>query len=298
MPAHRSCRVVSLLGLLLFGAGCGGDGFDPLTPDVPPENAEPELPSTSILPDALDPVLTARLSKRWETKHFIFHFEPSDDTCCEAMRMEAFHKWAVSYLGISMPKKIDYYKFKSADDLEAALSNGRRPWGVAFPDDIALATWLPWHNHEAFHIYNRLFIGGRTIRLFDEGMVVSHEFDPMNGEWVARQTRHDPHGEPYIERVRWLRANDFLFPIESILESQAFNAAKEAEELPVAYPEAGMFVAFLIDQYGLEKMKAVMQSVGYGDSLEWIRIHFQQVFSVSVQEAEAAWLAWLDGMLQ
>ena len=145
MPAPRSYRALLLLGLLFFGAACGSDGFGPLNPYVPAEDAEPELPSTSVLPAALDPVLTARLSKRWESKHFIFHFESSDTTCCEAMRMEVFHSWAVSYLDITMPKKIDYFKFKTADDVEAALSNGRRPWGVAFPDDIALATWLPWH---------------------------------------------------------------------------------------------------------------------------------------------------------
>ncbi len=94
MPAPRTCRAFLLLGLLFFGATCGRDGLGPLNPYVPPENAEPELPSTSILPDALDPAVTAGLSVRWETKHFVFHLEPFDSV--EATRMGAFHTWAVA----------------------------------------------------------------------------------------------------------------------------------------------------------------------------------------------------------
>jgi len=131
-PGANLCFAFGVIVALL--PACGEGGPDPLTPPEPPDSIEPELPSTSILPAALDSVLTARLSKRWESKHFIFHFESSDDTCCEAMRMEAFHKWAVSYLDITVPKKIDYFKFKTGDDLEAALSREPlRKWGAARP---------------------------------------------------------------------------------------------------------------------------------------------------------------------
>lgn len=279
--------VLLLLAGLQFCLACSDSGPGGLTPYVPPDSAEPELPSTSILPAALDPVLTARLTERWETPHFIFHSEPFDSV--EAARMEAFHTWAVFYLGITIPKKIDYYKFRVREDLAQAL--GVSVGGVAFPDDIALATWHSWHNHEAFHIYNWIFMGmKRTIRLFDEGMVVAHEFDPLNHDWVARQTRREPH-YTHLERVLEYRANGDLYPIEAILESADFNNGIWT----FTYPQAGMFVTFLIEKYGLEKMREVMVAVGYGDSLDTIRFHFQQAFGVSVQDAEAAWLAWLDG---
>jgi len=49
-------------------------------------------------------------------------------------------------------------------------------------------------------------------------------FDPLNHDWEARQTRREPHYK-HLDRVREYRANDDLYPIESILESQAFNGA-------------------------------------------------------------------------
>jgi len=288
--------VLLLLVGLQFCLACSDSGPGGLTPYVPQDSAEPELPSHSILPDALDPVVTARLTYRWEGKHFIVHMEPGDSV--DVVRMEAYHSWAASYLGITLPKKIDYYKFRTVDDLEEAF--GRRPGGVAFPEATALATWMPWHNHEAFHIYLYLFRGEKpTTRFFDEGMVVAHEFDPLNHDWVARQTRREPH-YAHLERVLEYRTNGFLYPVESIMESAAFNAAMESEALAgtglVSYSQAGMFVAFLIEKYGLEKMREVMVAVGYSDSLHTIRIHFQQLFGLSIQDAEAAWLAWLDAL--
>ena len=57
---------------------------------------------------------------------------------------------------------------------------------------------------------------------------------------------------------------------------------------------SGVFVSFLIERYGLDKMKEIFPLVGYGDSREVIRERFLEVFGVSMDVAETAWLAWLD----
>jgi hypothetical protein len=206
--------------------------------------------------------------------------------------MQAFHRWAISYFGISLPKKIDYYKFRTAEDLRNAANRG--VGGIAFPYDQALATFYPWHNHECVHIYNGQYTAELTIRLFEEGMAVAHEFDPLHNDWVSRWNRTDPPQLPYIDIVRDQRRYDLLFPLDSILESNDFNRFNAGRGSGVVYPVSGVFVSFLIERYGLNRMKEIFPMVGYDDSREVIKERFLEVFGVRLEEAETAWLAWLD----
>ena len=127
-------------------------------------------------------------------------------------------------------------------------------------------------------------------------MVVAHEFDPLNHDWVARQTRSEPHST-HLETVLELRIQGELYPLESLMESAAFNETLATEAYPVGYPEAGMFVAFLVQRFGLEKMREIMMALEYDATLSTIREEFQRVFGFSIQEAEAQWLAMLDEFL-
>lgn len=261
---------------------------------APEDNSLPFLPSYSILPAAIDSTAAARLTERYESAHFIFHYEPGDEIW--VARSEAFHEWAVGYLDVTPWKKIDFYKFRTVEDLVAAL--GFRVGGMAFPEDFALITTYSWHNHECFHLYNSLFCEFPTIRLFEEGMVVAHEFDPFNNVWVSQWNRM-PLEEPYIysEMILDHRANNRLLSIEDLLVSQAFNDACITHGYRLVYDEAGMFVSYVIETYGLEKMKEVFCAVQYNDSLNTILTQFELVLGVSVQDAEAAWLDNLDQFL-
>jgi len=266
-------RRLGLVGvaLLLGPGGCGG-GSSPSGPSPPSGLAQ----------------RTAALTQRLETANFVFHYAPGDQV--QADRSEAFHRWAVGYLGVSAPKKIDFYKFPSSEQLEAAM--GERFGGRAYPREFAVVTAYPWHNHECMHLYVDLI--GSPPRLFAEGMVVAHEYDPLNGVWVSQWNRADPPDEPYLDIVRDLRIAGRLYPIEQILESEAFNARVGSEQSRVGYPQAGVFVMYLIQAFGLEPMKEVVGSVPYAASREAIGSRFEAVFGVSVATAERAWLDWLD----
>ena len=243
-----------------------------------------------ILPDGIDPDMAARLTEHYESEHFIFHYEPGDDIWVE--RSEAYHNWAVEYLDVTPLKKINYYKFRTTDDMEAAI--GKRINGVAYPYDYTLVTIYSWNNHECFHIYNSLLCEAPTIRLYEEGMVVAHEFDPLNNDWVSQWNRRELE-EPFIysEMIKEYLKNDCLFPIVDILESNDFN--QEDSKL-TAYTEAGMFVSYLIKKYGLDKMKEVFCSVIYEDSKETIMAKFQEVFGSGINEVEVEWLAYIRNM--
>jgi len=142
------------------------------------------------------------------------------------------------------------------------------------------------------HLYVNLI--GSAPRLFAEGMVVAHEFDPYNNVWVSQWNRADPPDDPYIEIVRSLRARGLLYPIESVLTSDAFNQNVATEPERIGYPQAGVFVSYLVQTYGLERMKQILRNVAYSASLDTIRGVFEDVYGITVAEAESAWLVWLD----
>ncbi len=272
-------------------AGCVAD-----SKTQTPSRAASGQPLSSV-PTGLDSATAARLTETLESEHFVFHRQPGDTVWVD--RQEAFHRWAVDYLGISLPKKIDYYKF-SIRDMRAAV--GRGASGRAFPQNYALATIYEWHPHEAMHIYTFGLCQRITIRLYDEGMAVAHEFDPLDGNWVsARSAWSLDGGYVYAEEIQEHRAAGSLYPIDEILDSRAFDEVRRRDRRTVnqsvLYDEAGMFVSYLVDTFGIDKMKQAICSVTESDTRDTILRRFEAVFGLSVQEAERAWLAYLDALM-
>jgi hypothetical protein len=276
MPAGargRGWPAVALVALLV-GPGCGGETSSPADP---------------VVQSGLERA-TVALTERLESDSFVFHFRPGDGGRIQVERSEAFHRWAVAYLGVTPPKKIDFYMFRSREEMAAAF--GSAFGGRAFPNEFAVATAYSWHNHECFHLYTTLI--GNPPRLFAEGMVVAHEFDPYNDVWYSQWNRAEPYPEPHLVVAHGLKDQGLLYPIESILASDDFNARVEQETERVAYEQAGAWVAYLIQTYGLDKMKQIVASVPYGSSRDFIRSRFEAVYGIGLAEVEAAWLAWLD----
>jgi hypothetical protein len=230
------------------------------------------------------------LTERLESDNFVFHFQPGDGARIQVERSEAFHRWAVGYLGVSPPKKIDFYMFRSRDEMVAAF--GYAFGGKAFVREFAVATAYSWHNHECFHLYTSLI--GNPPRIFAEGMVVAHEFDPYNGVWYSQWNRAQPYPEPHLVLARRLKDQGLLYPIESILASTDFNERVGQETVTIGYEEAGAWVTYLIQTYGIEKMKQIVSSIPYDASKETVRSRIEAVYGLGLDEAEAAFLAWLE----
>jgi hypothetical protein len=276
MGQPRSRRVEGWLlgiGVALLGSGCYGDRspVDPL--------------GGSELQRA-----TVGLTERLESESFVFHFQPGDGRRIQVARSEAFHDWAVGYLQVVPPKKIDFYMFRSREEIRAAFGYGFGGWSI--PSEFALATAFSWHNHECFHLYISLI--GNPPRIFAEGMAVAHEYDPYNDVWVSQWNRAEPHREPHFDIARQLKADGLLYPLDSILESDDFNRAVQEEVVRIAYEQAGAWVGYLVETYGIDPMREIVASIPYAASRETIHSRFEAVYGVSVAEAEVAWLAWLD----
>jgi len=264
--------------------GCGDSKSDP--------------PRASLfIPEGLDTAMAVLLTETLESEHFVFHLLPGDTALIE--KQEALHRWAVDYLDIELPKKIDYYKF-AFRDMKAAV--GLSASGTGFPREYALATIHSWHPHETMHIYTFGLCQHSTIRLYDEGMAVAHEVDPLNGNMVSQWSHHYGQGDyVYAEMVREHRNESRLYPIERILESRGFDEIREGaigtRSTRVLYDQAGMFVSYLIGTFGIDKMKQAICSVADTDTRDTIEREFEAVFAISVRDAELAWLAYLDASM-
>jgi len=281
--------MLALCGLLCTGFGC--DSNTQLLPHINGSSA----PS---LPPGLDSSMVAQLTGRFESDNFVFHFQPDDTVWVD--RQEALHRWAVEYLDIRLPKKIDYYKFSFADMRTAVGTRGAS--GRGFPRHSALATIYNWHPHETMHIYTFAICQNITIRLYDEGMAVAHEIDPLNNDLVPRWVQWPGRGRyVYAEKVREHRAAGKLYAIEDILDSRSFLQVRHDERGTVnnrvVYDQAGMFVSYLINTFGIDKMKQAICSVSNDDSRDTIIREFEKVFGITVQEAERAWWAYLDSSM-
>lgn len=233
---------------------------------------------------------TAGLTEKLESENFIFHFKPGDGKRVEVERSEAFHKWAVKYLGVIPPKKIDFYMFPSVEEMNKIF--GFRFGGYAYPDKFALVTAFPWHNHECFHLYVSLI--GNPPRLFSEGIVIAHEFDPYNNVWISQWNRRKPYPEPHIKIVKKLKTRGVLYPMDSILESYDFDSKVSSETFKIGYEQAGAWVSYLVEKYGLGKMKKLIADISYYESKKEIKNKFAEIYGLSIADAETDWLAWLD----
>src|SRR5512133_3944329 len=100
-------------------------------------SASPVAPA----PTAAANVLTVRL----ETAHMVFHYSPGDFV--DSARAEAFHDWAVRFLNVACPKKIDYYKFKDRAQQYELSQRAVTGWALPSPT-FEVWTYMPFMNHE------------------------------------------------------------------------------------------------------------------------------------------------------
>jgi hypothetical protein len=222
------------------------------------------------------------LSRIRETANFIFRYSEGDFV--QAERIEAYHNWAVALLGVQLPKKIDYFKYR--DRAQQIRMTGSYATGFADITDLEIHTAEQWIPHETAHIYFSLVGTGPTF--FNEGVAVAMQTDPYNADFIPREKG----GEPvHLVAKRYLLEGR-LYPLVDILGSTAFLE----EDFTVTYTEAGSFVAFLMDAYGIETLKGLFRSFSGGEGVQEMMALFLAAYGKSIPEAEGEWLAFLTSL--
>ena len=215
------------------------------------------------------------------TAHFDYHYSQGDTV--DAAWQEAFHEWATRELGVAVTRRVTYYKYTSPMHM-LGLHNG--PGNVnawADPDRFAVHTIWPTDSHEVIHLYSSTL--GRATRLFNEGLAVAFQVDPVAGDMTPRWNSRHVH-----DVALSLRLQGRLPPLDAILTLDGFNRDTQA-----GYPASGSFVRYLLDaRGGMAPMRALLASSTMEDPPSVTRASFQAAYGRPLEEVEGAWHAFLD----
>jgi hypothetical protein len=216
-----------------------------------------------------------------ETAHFRFYAEAGDriDTNWE----EQYHAWATAQLGLTLTQKITYNKYTSRPDMGDHTGNYSSN-GFAQPDTLTLYTLWPTDNHEVVHLYTSQF--GRTPGLFNEGIAVAFQVDPVAGDFVTRFN-----GVAVDDACRtYFQAGTLLLPLSRIAQTSDWVGLTDSV---LAYREAGSFMRFLLDTYGVDRVLQFFRMSTTDDPLPAIDAHLVQAVGRSLEQLEAEWLRYL-----
>jgi hypothetical protein len=232
-------------------------------------------------PTGPTPTATTPLPLVTETATTRYFYEAGDHVDIDLQ--EPFNAWAMDRLGVRPPGKIDYKKYLSRQSMGAytGIANTN---GFAEPEKFVLHTIWPSDNHEMVHVYTALI--GRPSDFFNEGMAVSFQTIPAQQDFIARFN-----GQPVHEACRsYLASGQLQLPLVNYVTTAQFRAITDQE---LSYREAGSFMLFLTERYGMEAVKAFFRTGTRDDSLATIRSRFQPAVGVSLDQAAADWLAML-----
>jgi len=225
------------------------------------------------LPEATSSDLT------WETyatEHYVFK-QPTGggvDLRGASVVFERAYTTVSSYLGGEYPGAITAYIFPD-------VATVRKVTGFRGPDDSAFAAPLfgsefhwsqpTYGGHETAHLISISLWGPAGTDFMREGVAVAAE-----GRWG----RSSPHAWARLYRDR-LR----LRPISTMLSGLAFY---DVDGL-VRYPEAGSFVDYVTETYGLDAVRQLWS----GDAVDFERA-VRDATGKTLVELEAAWRADLS----
>lgn len=258
MAFARTNRVACVIALTLMAGTCGGSG-------------SPTAPTQAPLPVGA------------ESTSFRYHYGTGDSV--DSTWQEAYHAWATARLGVRVPQKIDYYKYRSRQEM--GDHTGRyNTNGFADPARFEIHTLWPTDNHEVVHIYTALV--GRPSDFFNEGIAVAFQTNPPEGTFESVFN-----GQLVHEACRqYLQSGMLVLPLDRVVTTSDFRAL--ADDV-LSYREAGSFMRFVIDAYGPERTLDFFRGSTRDDSLTTIKQRFASTIGVSLDAAESAWTSMLRG---
>lgn len=215
------------------------------------------------------------LTERLETQSIVFHFSAGDRV--DTDWQQRFHDWIEPQLGVRLPAKLQYYKYTGRSQMRAVT--GMETNGFAEPEVYSVHSIFPSDGHEAVHVYSALV--GRPSDFFNEGIAVT-----LNSEPGALPLAPRWNGTHVYEHTQLLVQTGQLRPLQTIVTTAAFRDVHEW----VGYGEAGSFLLFLIEEFGLDHLLSFFRISGRDDSRASIESAFRSVWGISLAEAEQRWL--------
>ena len=218
-----------------------------------------------------------------ESEHFRFHYEPGESV--DAARTEAHCAWATARLGVTLPRKIDYNKYTSRQQM-GQYTGYYDTNGFAIPDQFEVHTLWSWDNHEPVHVYSALL--GRPSDFFNEGLAVAFQTDPLAGRFESVFN-----GLPVHQWARDRLQDGTLLSLDGIVVSKDFRSIADTV---FSYREAGSFVRYLTDTHGIPAFADFMRRSAPDDSRDVIKLHFAEAFALPLDESESRWHVFLQNL--
>jgi hypothetical protein len=157
--------------------------------------------------------------------------------------------------------------------------------GWADPPSFSVHTIFPWQGHEVVHVLTALV--GRPSDFFNEGIAVSMQVDPSSSDPAQALWN----GQPLDVIASTALAQGRLPHVQNMAETASFRVIPDVD----GYPWAGSFLQLLVTKYGMTQTLDFFRGGGGRDeSLSTIMSRFEQVYGVSIADADLAWRAYLS----
>jgi hypothetical protein len=224
--------------------------------------------------------LEAVLTQTERSEHFVFHYAPGDGV--DVARAEAFYAWISARLALDLDHPIQFYKFQNTEQKVSLTSDGGN--ARAYPDTNSVCTIWTWDNHEVTHLLTYRL--GTAVALFNEGIAVANQVDPLDNSYTPYWSVL-----PLRDTARDLLGADEVPALASILDSDDFRAA----DANITYVVAGSFVEYLLEQYGVQTVLGLLPGASHHERPAAAAARFERVFGITLDTAEQAWRASLQG---
>ena len=218
---------------------------------------------------------TNALTNRIETTHYVFLHADGDRV--DADLQEFFHDWVVRELQLAPSRKIEFRKYRNRAHMGELTGHGDTNGYADRTSYVAHSIWSA-DTHEAVHLYVAGW--GDPVALLSEGVAVAYAPNPMRRDNIPRWS-----DRPVHDAARALLNEGRLIALNRLAPSAAFRLF-DAE---VTYPQAGSFVTFLIERYGLDRFRVLYAQVRADDRPTDIETTFTAVYGATLAELETSW---------
>jgi hypothetical protein len=221
---------------------------------------------------------------RYETDNIIFFYPKEiniDDHLHEIKLLDENYQSMCQAMEFSLHDKIEYYKASSPEECGRLLTqppfNGLA--AVTYQDSILwfqIAASITFYNpHEVMHIIALSSGIPYSVAFFSEGIAVAYG-------GTTFQTAEYAH----IFCKNTIDKADYI-PIKQLLTMENADFLRLSY---ITYQESGSFIRYLIDTYGIDKMKNFISDFNISEDLDAQSI---RVYNVSLDDLEKKWKEYL-----
>ncbi|NNJ52989.1 MAG: hypothetical protein HKP17_07440 [Ignavibacteriaceae bacterium] len=216
------------------------------------------------------------MSTKIETKHFIIFADKrieKDDLKFIALNQEYFYKKLSKFLTVEFGEKINSFIFKSSDQKKELFGSGNadvaKPWQNRVY--VSMDSWESSLEHEIAHCFAGKFGWG----IFK----VAADFNPALIEGVAEACDgiYDEMNIHFLASIA--HKNSFKVSVANLFSSFSFFGNVSG----LSYIYSGSYVQFLIEKFGVEKVKQYYRSN-----------NFKQTFEIDITEVEIEYFEFLN----